>query len=43
MYYIPVCGMHAYYTCTDIMHASYYGACIDEHTVWLTYIYKQST
>ena len=25
--------------CTDIMHASYYSACIDEYTVLLTYIY----
>ena len=43
MYYIPVYGMYAYHICTDIMHASYYGACIDDYTVLLTYIYMQYT
>ena len=37
MYYILVYGMYACYTCTDIMHASYYSVCIDEYTVLLTY------
>ena len=36
MYYIPVCGMYASYICTDIMHVSYYGACIDDYAVLLT-------
>ena len=36
MYYIPVCGMYACYMYTDIIHASYYGACIDDYAVLLT-------
>ena len=28
MYYIPVYGMYACYICTDIIHSSYYNACI---------------
>ena len=43
MYYIPVCGMKAYYTCAGIMHASYYNACIDDYAMLLTYIYMQFT
>ena len=36
MHYIPVCGMYARYICTDIIHASYYGACIDDYAILLT-------
>ena len=31
MYYIPVRGMYASYIYTDIMHASYYGACTGDY------------
>ena len=31
MYYIPVYGMYASYIYTDIMHASYYGACTGDY------------
>ena len=34
-YQYVVC-MHACYICTDIMYASYYGACIDDYAVLLT-------
>ena len=41
MYFIPVYGMYACHTYTDIKHASYYNACIDDYAMLLTYIGMQ--
>ena len=30
---------HAYHTCTDLMHASYYSACTDDYTMLLTCVH----
>ena len=36
MYFIPIMVCNACYTCTDIMHATYYGAYIDGYAVLQT-------
>ena len=43
MHYIPLCGMYASYICTDIMHASYYGASIDDYAILKTLVWMQFT
>ena len=35
--------MYASYICTDIMHASYYGASIDDYAILKTLVWIQFT